>query len=386
MADLPESKAWAKGIYQLETSDPVLGGPEGIANQQAKQLASRTRWLKIKVDAFIDGTLSVAKAVKLATTRTISISGAATGSVSFDGSANTDISLILRNSGVAPGTYTKLQVDAKGIVTAGSTPTRLSDHGIAFATQYEAETGSDTNKPMNALRVLQAITAKVVQATASAPGIVRIATQIMVKAGTDNRTMVTPQTLAGMFPFRGLKAYSWSGVFTWDVPPGVTKAWVEVIAGGGGGARSSSLPGPSGGSGGGIAKKLFDLTDITSVIVTVGAGGVGGSVDGSTGTNGGTSSFGTTLWATGGEGGFINGKAPQGGSGVGGDEIGTLGQGGLPVGTGNNKYFHGGAGGGGVSAAAGIDAQKPRSPGQGGGGRSGGPAPDGADGQITIQW
>jgi len=51
MADLPESNEWTTGIYQLETSDPVLGGPEGIDNLQAKQLANRTRWLKDKADS-----------------------------------------------------------------------------------------------------------------------------------------------------------------------------------------------------------------------------------------------------------------------------------------------------------------------------------------------
>lgn len=50
MADLPESVAWPAGIYQLETSDPVLGGPDGIDNLQAKQLANRTRWLKDKTE------------------------------------------------------------------------------------------------------------------------------------------------------------------------------------------------------------------------------------------------------------------------------------------------------------------------------------------------
>lgn len=51
MADLPESNEWTTGIYQLETSDPVLGGPEGIDNLQAKQLANRTRWLKDKTES-----------------------------------------------------------------------------------------------------------------------------------------------------------------------------------------------------------------------------------------------------------------------------------------------------------------------------------------------
>ncbi|WP_323636224.1 hypothetical protein [Pectobacterium polaris] len=46
MANLPEQKEWIDGIYQLETSDPVIGGPGGISNRQAEQLANRTGYLK----------------------------------------------------------------------------------------------------------------------------------------------------------------------------------------------------------------------------------------------------------------------------------------------------------------------------------------------------
>ena len=46
MANLNETAQWETGIYQLETSDPVMGGPDGIDNRQAKQLANRTLWLK----------------------------------------------------------------------------------------------------------------------------------------------------------------------------------------------------------------------------------------------------------------------------------------------------------------------------------------------------
>ncbi|UMO90223.1 hypothetical protein HP572_17995 [Pectobacterium sp. PL64] len=46
MANLPEQKEWIDGIYQLETSDPVIGGPGGISNRQAEQLANRTAYLK----------------------------------------------------------------------------------------------------------------------------------------------------------------------------------------------------------------------------------------------------------------------------------------------------------------------------------------------------
>lgn len=59
-------------------------------------------------------------ATKLATSRTISTTGDATGSASFDGTANAAIALTLANSGVAAGTYTKVTVDAKGRVTSGS--------------------------------------------------------------------------------------------------------------------------------------------------------------------------------------------------------------------------------------------------------------------------
>jgi phage-related tail fiber protein len=59
-------------------------------------------------------------ATALQTARTIAISGDATGSVSFDGSANTTISATLANSGVTAGTYSKVIVDAKGRVTGAT--------------------------------------------------------------------------------------------------------------------------------------------------------------------------------------------------------------------------------------------------------------------------
>ncbi|MFM4191051.1 phage tail protein, partial [Klebsiella quasipneumoniae] len=50
MANLPETPQWEDGIYQIEASDPVLGGPDGISNRQAKQLAKRTSYLKQQVE------------------------------------------------------------------------------------------------------------------------------------------------------------------------------------------------------------------------------------------------------------------------------------------------------------------------------------------------
>lgn len=46
MANLRETSTWEAGIYQLETSDPVMGGENGIDNRAPRQLANRTLWLK----------------------------------------------------------------------------------------------------------------------------------------------------------------------------------------------------------------------------------------------------------------------------------------------------------------------------------------------------
>lgn len=51
MASLPESSTFDAGVYQLELSDPVIGGPSGVSNTPLKNLANRTKYLKDHVDA-----------------------------------------------------------------------------------------------------------------------------------------------------------------------------------------------------------------------------------------------------------------------------------------------------------------------------------------------
>jgi len=46
MADLSETATWEPGIYQIEETDPVQGGPNGIDNLPHRQLANRTLRLK----------------------------------------------------------------------------------------------------------------------------------------------------------------------------------------------------------------------------------------------------------------------------------------------------------------------------------------------------
>ncbi|MBL0660533.1 phage tail protein [Aeromonas dhakensis] len=133
MANLQEVVSWDLGVYQLETSDPVLGGPGGTSNKQAQALANRTTYLKQHVDDIEAGVTAAGKANKLTTARNVAIAGDVTGQASFDGSANITINVTYKNSGVVAGTYRSVTVDAKGNITAGSNPTTLAGYGITDA-------------------------------------------------------------------------------------------------------------------------------------------------------------------------------------------------------------------------------------------------------------
>jgi hypothetical protein len=68
--------------------------------------------------------------LKLHTARSISLTGDVTWTTTFDGSANATGVASLKNSGVAAGTYTKVSVNDKGIITSASTPTTLAGLGV----------------------------------------------------------------------------------------------------------------------------------------------------------------------------------------------------------------------------------------------------------------
>ena len=49
MANFIDVALWEE-VYQLATTDPVLGGPNGIDNLAPSQLANRTKWLRTQID------------------------------------------------------------------------------------------------------------------------------------------------------------------------------------------------------------------------------------------------------------------------------------------------------------------------------------------------
>ena len=83
---------------------------------------------------------------------------------------------------------------------------------------------------------------------------------------------------------------------TWSKPTGCTTIRVQLCGGGGGGAGHQE----SGGAGG-YSEETIDVTGVSSQSVTVGGGGGSVSYYG-LGGNGGTTSFGSYLSATGGFG------------------------------------------------------------------------------------
>jgi hypothetical protein len=51
MANLAETATWEAGVYQIEETDPVQGGPNGVDNLPHKHLANRAKYLKQEQDA-----------------------------------------------------------------------------------------------------------------------------------------------------------------------------------------------------------------------------------------------------------------------------------------------------------------------------------------------
>mgnify|MGYP001042655339 CR=1 FL=1 len=122
--------------------------------------------------------------------------------------------------------------------------------------------------------------------------------------GAVTATYVAPAGFMGIFGIGLYRSFSKNGSFT--VPSGVTRIRVRVVGAGEGGTNQVR-----GGHGAGYAHGVFDVTPGDVYPVTVGVGGLTANA-GSGVTDGGSSSFGALISATGG-----TGAGP--GMGVGGD-------------------------------------------------------------------
>lgn len=129
--------AGAMATYDLSTLGRTLGG---IANSAAGRTALSAAASGVNTDI-----VSIAgSAASLTTSRNLSITGDATWTVSFNGSANATGALTLAASGVSAGTYGSVTVNAKGLVTAATVATPIANGGTGAITEVAAGTNLGT--------------------------------------------------------------------------------------------------------------------------------------------------------------------------------------------------------------------------------------------------
>lgn len=186
----------------------------------------------------------------------------------------------------------------------------VTQKGVAeLATDAEAIAKSD------ALRSLTPKNLAAIQASTSMSGLIEIATNQETINGSDASLAVSPvglKTALESYGDKDVQVFTASGI--WTKPAGISRVRVLLVGAGGSGAGTGGNCGArSGGAGGGFAEAVIDVSSLSSVAITVGAGGPA-EVDTTcaTGTDGGDSSFGSFVTAHGGQGGF-NGTA-QGGT------------------------------------------------------------------------
>lgn len=216
-----------------------------------------------------------------------------------------------------------------------------------------------------------------------------------------------------------IQSFTSSG--TWTKPSNAERVLVQAWGGGGGGGRAAtSADRGAGGGGGAYIERWLTASDLGSTeTVTIGAAGAGATSDGTSGANGGDTTFGAHITAYGGSGGQGAGaspvtgghggghygigspSAPHSGQGVS-NSAGTIGEysggGGANAGAGGNSVW-GGAGGGGASNGTGGTSKyggnggagnasgagtAGTEPAGGGGGALGGNGGAGAKGRVLV--
>lgn len=349
MVNLPETPQWEDGIYQIEVSDPVLGGPDGITNRPLKQLASRTSYLKQQVEK---GGSDLEKHIAASDPHTQYAPKANptfTGTPTAPTPANNDNSKKLAT--------TEFVVKALAAL-AGTAPEALDT-----LKELADALGNDPNFATTVLNKLAEKLDKDQNGADIPDSALFVKNLGLSNGGYVGRLLSSP------------KVFISSGTFT--PTPGAKRIRITMTGGGGGGggcqasANNETYFGAGGGAGATVIS-MFTLTGAANYPLLIGSGGNGG-VAAANGSNGGTTSFSTIFSAPGGEGGgksgFSNTNGGAGGVPTNGDirligGYGGDGQSGLiaVTGQGGVSYF---GGGGRAGVGSGVNGS---SPGSGGGG------------------
>jgi phage-related tail fiber protein len=138
----------AKGLVTSGTNPTTLAGygiTDSVNTSDVVTVATASKILKLDANAKLPASITgnadgnAATATKLATVRTISLTGDVTGSTTYDGSGNSTMAMTLATVATA-GTYKSVTINAKGLVTSGTNPTTLVGYGITDATPLQTLT------------------------------------------------------------------------------------------------------------------------------------------------------------------------------------------------------------------------------------------------------
>ena len=176
---LPVASQSAAGI--VNTAAQTFGGPKTFASGIIGNLTGNAD-----------------TASKLATARTIGLSGIVANAVSFDGSSNVTIAVTSVPVSLLSGT---INVSNLPDIPVDNLPvSSTTAQGIVrLATNAEANTGTATDiaiTPAALAYYIQQNVHSTVDASETAKGVIEIATQTETNAGTDNTKAITPAKLA----------------------------------------------------------------------------------------------------------------------------------------------------------------------------------------------
>jgi len=215
MANVPETPSFDAGIYQIETTDPVLGGQNGIANAQAKGLANRTAFLKQQIDQLNSGQLKpgwiastdyvqgelqkldAKQSVRAATTANITLSGAQV----IDGVTLTvgDRVLVKDQTTAAQNGIYLVAAQSWTRATDADNGTKLSSGARVAVEEGAVNIGKvwylSTTGTISIGSTALLFVDEHKHATESDYGLSKIATQAQTNAGTVDDVLVTPKKM-----------------------------------------------------------------------------------------------------------------------------------------------------------------------------------------------
>lgn len=255
MANVTETPSYDAGIYQIETTDPVLGGPNGIANAQAKGLANRTAFLKQQIDQLNSGQLTPAwiasqdyvqeqlqkldakQSVRAATTANITLSGVQT----IDDVALTVGDRVLVKDQTAAAQNGIYLVAAQGWnrATDADNGTKLSSGARIAVEEGSVNSGSiwylSTVGSINVGSTLLVFLDEHQDASETKAGPIKIATQSQVDSGSIDNAALTPKKAKNGFSIvtttgaLALRLPSWLGGWLVQCGTGVPTAGFATI-------------------------------------------------------------------------------------------------------------------------------------------------------------